>query len=58
MSCEPPLGAPTCECKHKIADTGGVFYQSSGWLECLNCGGWQRIKKAIYPAPDVAPKPK
>lgn len=36
-----------CRHKHKLQDTGAVFYQSVGLLECVRCGGWQEIKKGI-----------
>lgn len=36
-----------CLCDHKLTDTGGVFYQSVGLLECVRCGGWQAIRKGI-----------
>lgn len=51
MSCTPAPGAKKCRHKHSLQGTGAVFYQSTGWLECIKCGGWQRIKKAVYPAP-------
>ncbi|MFV1943514.1 hypothetical protein VPH49_22120 [Pseudomonas luteola] len=53
MSCTPPPGAKTCRHKHKFQGTGAVFYQSTGWIECAKCRGWQRIKKAVYPAPEA-----
>jgi hypothetical protein len=36
-----------CPCDHKLHNTGGVFYQSVGLINCVNCGGWQRIRKGI-----------
>lgn len=36
-----------CLCDHRLTDTGGVFYQSVGLLECSICGGWQAIRKGI-----------
>lgn len=36
-----------CSCDHKLHNTGGVFYQSVGLIDCANCGGWQAIRKGI-----------
>lgn len=36
-----------CLCDHKLHNTGGVFYQSVGLISCVNCGGWQAIRKGI-----------
>lgn len=36
-----------CQCRHKLSNTGGVFYQSVGLLQCSICGGWQGIRKPI-----------
>ena len=37
------------ECKHdpKLVGTGGVFLQSTGWILCSVCRGYQRIRKPI-----------
>lgn len=45
--CWPPLVYKECQCDHKLAGTGGVFYQSTGWIECTVCHGWQPIRKPI-----------
>lgn len=45
--CFPPPDHKRCECDHKLRDTGGAFYQSTGWIECTVCGGWQPIRKPI-----------
>lgn len=45
--CWPPVVYKECECDHQLAGTGGVFYQSTGWIECTNCTGWQPIRKPI-----------
>ncbi len=36
-----------CGCDHKLQNTGAVFYQSLGLLQCAICGGWQVIRKPI-----------
>jgi hypothetical protein len=36
-----------CTCKHDRIATGGIFYNSLGVLECINCHGWQLIKQKI-----------
>lgn len=45
--CFPPDDFKVCNCKHKLRDTGGAFYQSTGWIECTVCRGWQPIRKPI-----------
>lgn len=40
--------ATECNCKHKLQATGAVFYQSVGLIECVNCRGWQFIKKRVF----------
>lgn len=39
--------ARTCRHKHKAQGTGGVFFQSTGILQCARCYGWQMIRKPI-----------
>jgi hypothetical protein len=36
-----------CLHDHKLQDSGAVFYQSIGVLECVICGGYQEIRKPI-----------
>lgn len=36
-----------CLCDHKLHNTGGVFYQSVGLIYCVNCDGWQAIRKGV-----------
>lgn len=36
-----------CACVHKLHNTGGIFYQSVGLIECSHCRGWQAIRKGI-----------
>ena len=36
-----------CRCDHKLIGTGGVFFQSTGWIYCVNCTGWQKIRKPV-----------
>lgn len=45
--CFPPPNHKHCECDHKLCGTGAVFYQSTGWIECTACRGWQPIRKPI-----------
>lgn len=45
--CFPPSNHKSCNCDHKLRETGGVFYQSTGWIECTVCRGWQPIRKPI-----------
>ena len=40
-----------CHCDHKLTGTGAVFFQSTGWLVCNECKGWQRIRKPVYSRP-------
>lgn len=47
ITTQPPADHKVCECDHKLAGTGAIFYQSTGWIECANCRGWQLIKKPI-----------
>lgn len=42
-----PATEKQCECDHKLQGTGAVFFQSIGWLYCVNCRGWQRIRKPV-----------
>lgn len=46
---QPPEHYKTCHCKHKLQGTGAIFYQSTGYLYCTICTGWQHINKPIYP---------
>jgi hypothetical protein len=43
----PPDDYKTCTHKHELIGTGAVFFQSTGWLICIDCKGWQRIREAI-----------
>ena len=36
-----------CEHKHKLQGTGAVYYYSVGLIQCVECLGWQLIKKQI-----------
>jgi hypothetical protein len=36
-----------CKCKHQLQGTGGVFYQGIMVLYCINCRGFQSIRKPI-----------
>ncbi|QDP67452.1 MAG: hypothetical protein Tp138OMZ00d2C19078221_24 [Prokaryotic dsDNA virus sp.] len=45
----PHYDSRECYCDHKLAGTGAVFYQSTGWLYCTVCEGWQRIRKPVDP---------
>lgn len=36
-----------CRHKHQLQGTGAVFFQSVGLLQCVLCGGWQKIKRPI-----------
>jgi len=36
-----------CRCDHKLQGTGGIFYQSLGFLKCAKCNGYQAIRKPI-----------
>lgn len=37
-----------CECKHdRHSSQSAVWYDSTGWLYCISCKGWQRIKHRI-----------
>lgn len=36
-----------CRCDHKLTGTGAVFLQSTGWILCSVCRGYQRIRKPI-----------
>jgi hypothetical protein len=43
----PPENHTECLCDHQLFGSGGVFFQSTGWICCANCNGWQKIRKAI-----------
>ncbi len=45
----PHYDSRDCYCDHKLAGTGAVFYQSTGWPHCQVCGGWARIRKPVFP---------
>jgi len=45
----PHYDSRDCRCDHKLAGTGAVFYQSTGWLYCTVCEGWQLIRKPVDP---------
>lgn len=47
ITTQPPPVHAVCECDHKLTGTGAVFYQSSGWIYCTVCGGWQPIRRPI-----------
>lgn len=36
-----------CKHNHKLQGTGAVYYYSVGLIQCLECGGWQEIRKQI-----------
>ena len=37
----------TCRHKHRLQNTGGIFYQSVGLMQCAKCRGWQEIRKGV-----------
>lgn len=43
----PPENYKTCTCDHQLAGTGAVFFQSTGWIYCALCTGWQLIRKPV-----------
>jgi len=43
-----PEKGKVCRCEgHKIQGTGAVFFHSLGYLYCINCGGWQKIRHVL-----------
>lgn len=42
-----PSSTIECQHDHQLAGTGAVFYQSTGLLQCVDCKGWQLIRKPI-----------
>lgn len=49
MKTKPTYDDKDCHCDHKLTGTGAVFFQSTGFLYCTVCEGWQRIRKPVYP---------
>lgn len=45
---EPTPNDKPCTCHHhRHHINSAVWYDSTGWLYCLECRGWQRIKHVI-----------
>ena len=45
---EPEKDYKQCECKHdRHHSQSAVWYDSTGWLQCLECKGWARIKDRV-----------